>query len=889
MDARTIRKKFLDYFAAQRHQVVRSSSLVPASDPTLYFTNAGMVQFKDVFVGEESRSYSRACSSQKCLRVSGKHNDLENVGRTSRHHTFFEMLGNFSFGDYFKIDAIRFAWEFLTETVGLDKDRFVATVFAGEEGIPGDDEAFDIWHEQMGLPKERIQRLGKADNFWAMGDTGPCGPCSELHYHQSDDVVCAEEKCLGPACECDRWVEVWNLVFMQFNRDAEGTFHPLKAPGVDTGMGLERLAAVLQGHLSTYETDLVMPIILRVAEMANKRYGDEANDDVSLRVVADHARATAFCIADGVFPEKGGREYVLRRIMRRAIRHGKLLGFEEPFFHLACAEVVELMGDDYSELRENAQVIQQIVQAEERAFRRTLSRGLTKLQQNIDEAVRSGESTLAPAFVGDLYATDGFPVDLTGLIAEEAGLAVDEASAMQWVADTHGAANSKIGDQAVEAVYRKLSEELGATEFVGYDSDICQGHVTALLSEGEERTEIKAGQAVEVVCDRTSFYGRAGGQVGDQGTIEWPGGRIIVTETTKPAGTLIVHAGKVAEGTLKVGQAVDLRIDAARRDSIRRNHSATHLLHYALRSILGDHVAQKGSEVSSEQLRFDFSHFQGMTEEELNTAEAMVNDAIRRNEMATTEIKSYDEARSAGAMALFGEKYGESVRMVRIGSESVELCGGTHVSRTGDIGLFRFVSEDALAMGVRRVSCLTGDAALKYDQQTSGLLGQASRALKTTPRELPSRIEKLLAQLKDQAKEIGDLRQMIATGVQSQADQVKVVNGINVLVKRVDAADPKVLRNAGDTLRGRMGNGVVVLGGAHQGKATLLVMVSKELSKKTLHAGKMAGRLAEAVGGKGGGRPDMAQAGGPDIAGIDAALQMVHALVEEAGPKTDSP
>jgi len=885
MNARTIRKKFLDYFESKEHQVVRSSSIVPADDPTLYFTNAGMVQFKNVFVGEESRSYSRACTSQKCLRVSGKHNDLENVGRTSRHHTFFEMLGNFSFGDYFKKEAIGFAWEFLTKTMGLDETRFVATVFAGEDGIPGDDEAFDIWHKEMGLPKERVQRLGKADNFWAMGDTGPCGPCSELHYHQSDEVPCNEDKCLGAACECDRWVEVWNLVFMQFNRDDKGAFHPLKAPGVDTGMGLERLAAVLQGQLSTYDTDLLMPIIHRVADLAGKRYGDNGEDDVSLRVVADHARATAFCIADGVFPEKGGREYVLRRIMRRAIRHGKLLGFEEPFFHLACEEVVNGMGDDYSELHEHAQVIQQIVQAEERAFRRTLSRGLLKLQQNVAEAGKAGKDNLEAGFVGDLYATDGFPVDLTRIIAEEAGLAVDEEAAMRWVAETHGAANSKIGDQAVEAIYRKLAEELDTTEFKGYEQDSCQGRVVALLSDGEEKKEVGAGQSVEVICDQTPFYGRAGGQVGDRGVVEWSGGRIDIVETTKPAGTLIVHAGKVAEGKITVGQSVELKVDSTRRDSIRRNHSATHLLHHALRAVLGDHVAQKGSEVSAEQLRFDFSHFQGMTSEEQTQVETMVNDAIRKNELTATEVKSYDEARSAGAMALFGEKYGESVRMVRVGSESVELCGGTHVSRTGDIGLFRFVSEDALALGVRRVACLTGDAALKYDQQTSQLLSQSSRALKTTGHELPTRIEKLLAQVKDQAKEIADLKQMIATGVQSQADQVQEVNGIKVLVKRVDAADPKVLRNAGDTLRNRIGNGVVVLAGAHQGKATLLVMVSKDLSKKTLHAGKMVARMAAAVGGKGGGRPDMAQAGGPNIAGIDNALKMVPDLVSEAAPK----
>ncbi len=879
--AAAIRQQFLDYFAEQGHRVVRSSSLVPQNDPTLYFVNAGMVQFKDVFVGKETRDYRRACSSQKCLRVSGKHNDLENVGRTARHHTFFEMLGNFSFGDYFKQEAIRFGWEFLTRRAGLDPKRIAATVFRGEDGIPGDDEAYAIWHEQIGLPAERIHRLGKKDNFWAMGDTGPCGPCSELHYYQGDHIPCPEPTCLGVACECDRWLEVWNLVFMQFERSADGTLTPLRAPGVHTGMGLERLTTVVQGATSNYDTDLLRPQIDLCAELSGKRYGANPEHDVSMRVIADHARATAFCIADGVFPEKGGREYVLRRIMRRAIRHGKLLGFVDLFFHRICASVVERMGEAYPELRERAKVIETIVQAEETSFRRTLGRGLAKLQEAIRAGKDRGAGKLGDDFVGDLYATDGFPIDLTRLIAEEAGLGVDEEAAHAWVMKTHGAADTRVGEEAVATVYKELAERFGATRFLGYETEEAESEVLAIIRGGALVARAEPGQELEVVTAATPCYGRAGGQQGDQGELRAASGaRATVRDTLKPGGALIVHQLQALEGgPLAVGERVVLRVDHARRQQIRLNHSATHLLHHALRATLGTHVAQKGSEVAPGYLRFDFSHFEAMTPAQLERVEALVNDEIRRNQPSVTELKPYEEAQRSGAMALFGEKYGETVRVVQIGSESRELCGGTHVRATGEIGLFKLLSEEALALGVRRIVALTGPGALEHVQRTEGTLRALAAELRCGAAELADRIEKLLAQNREQERQLEELKRKLATGGgEDLLARAREVKGVKLLATRVEVADPKTLRQAGDTLRDKIGSGVVVLGGEHEGKATLLVMVTKDLLGR-VHAGKLVGKLAEHLEGRGGGRPEMAQAGGPRVDRLDEALALAAELL----------
>ncbi len=879
MDAITIRQKFLDFFARHGHQVVKSSSIVPANDPTLYFTNAGMVQFKDVFVGKETRSYSRACSSQKCLRVSGKHNDLENVGQTARHHTFFEMLGNFSFGDYFKREAIRLGWDFLVKELELDPDRMVVTVFAGEEGIPADDEAFDLWQKEAGLPADRIFKLGASENFWSMGNVGPCGPCSEIHYFQGDHIPCPEQECKGVACECDRWLEIWNLVFMQFDRNEQGEYTPLKATGVDTGMGLERLAAVKQHKESNYDTDLLRPLIDFIAQLAGKTYGADPGDDMSMRVIADHARATAFCISDGVFPEKGNREYVLRRIMRRAIRHGKLLGFEEPFFHQVCLQVVELMGDFFPELVQRRQVIETITQAEETSFRRTLNRGLNKLQEEIKRAQGLKQTSLSTPFVGDLYATDGFPIDLTRLIAEESDLSVDEEGARKWVQETHGATDTRVGNEAVATIYKELTEQHGQTKFLGYTEEEEQGTVLALIRDGAPVKEVHPGEVVELVTDQTPFYGKAGGQLGDSGRIEWEGGAIEVRSTLKPGGQLIIHQGKVTEGALKAGATVSMKVNIERRQLIRLNHSATHLLHHALREILGAHVAQKGSEVGPRALRFDFSHFEQMSPELIRQVEQHVNREIRANGATRTEIKPIAEAQKMGAMALFGEKYGEEVRVVNIGRHSVELCGGTHVKQSGEIGLFKIASEEALAMGVRRIVGLTGAAALEQIQSTEQHLRAAANQLRCGPDQVESRAEKLIAQGKEQERSLETLKRRLATGGgEDLLARVKEVKGIKVLATRVEAADPKILRQAGDTLRDRLGSGVIILGGEHGEKGNLLVIVTKDLTDR-YHAGKMVAQLAKILEGRGGGRPDMAQAGGPRLDKLDEAIQASFDLI----------
>ena len=886
MQSSQVRDKFTDFFRAADHRIVRSASLVPQSDPTLYFTNAGMVQFKEVFAGREQRDYRRACTVQKCLRVSGKHNDLESVGRTSRHHTFFEMLGNFSFGDYFKEQAIAYAWRFLTEEVGLAEDRLTATVFEGDSEVPPDEEAERIWLQSVGLPPQRVQRLGRHDNFWAMGEHGPCGPCSEVHYFQGEHIPCAADECAGVACECDRWVEIWNLVFIQFDRRESGELAPLDAPGVDTGMGFERLVAILQGVPSTYDTDLIKPLIELTAERCGKRYGENADDDISLRVVADHARATAFCIADGVFPEKGGREYVLRRIMRRAIRHGRRLGFDQPFFAGVCSRVVDLMSGAYPELRERREIIEKLAHAEEQGFLRTLDRGLLKLQQSIAEAQRGGQQALSDAFVGDLFATDGFPIDLTRLIAEEAGIAVDEQAAQDWVARTHGAVDSKVGERGVAAIYQRLADELGATEFLGHVRAESETEVLAILElSGNEDTAPRQlevaneGKDVEVVTRSSPFYARGGGQVGDAGAIVGPAGRVRVLDTLKPDGLLWVHRGKVEEGKLQVGDAVSMRIDRLRRRAIERNHSATHLLHRALRQQLGAHVAQKGSEVGPERLRFDFSHFEAVDRCCVRAIEQQVNQEIRDNTATRIETMPLEQARQRGAMALFGEKYGDEVRVVRIGEHSIELCGGTHVRRSGDIGLFRISSEEPLALGVRRIVATTGAAALNSDQLIEQQLAEVSAVLRSSPAEAADRVRRLLEQSKTQQREIEQLKQRLAVGGgASAAADITAVGSLRVISRRIDNMDAKTLRGAGDALRDQLGSGVVILGGANQGKATLLVMVSRDLTG-TVHAGDLIKKVAGIVGGRGGGRPDMAQAGGDCVEKIDAALQQAVNLL----------
>ncbi len=881
--ARQIRSTFIEYFKKNGHEIVRSSALVPQGDPTLLFTNAGMVQFKDVFTGRETRDYKRATSSQKCIRAGGKHNDLENVGRTARHHTFFEMLGNFSFGDYFKADAIRFAWELL-EQYGIDKKRLMFTVFGGDKtlGIEADDEARALWRKVTGVGDDKVLGLGLKDNFWMMGDTGPQGPCSEIHYHQGDHLPCPERQCLGPACDCDRWLEIWNLVFMQYEKKtAGGPLERLPAPSIDTGMGLERLTAVIQGLMTNYDTDLLRPYITRAEALSKKSYGKDAEDDVSMRVIADHARASAFLIADGVFPDKAQREYVLRRIFRRAVRHGKRLGIDEPFMHIVCGDVVDQMGADFPELTERRPTIERVTLEEETRFRQTLDRGLKLLDEEI--AGLGGGKQIPGGVVFKLYDTFGFPTDLTAIIAGERGLTIDQAGFDAAMAKQQAQGEFAGQDAAVNDIYKALPQELGKTEFLGYQGRGEQGagDIQLILVGGARVKSAGAGAKVEVVTKATPFYGESGGQIGDTGMLETETARVRIEDTQKPAGDVIIHRGVVDSGMLQTGQRATLMVDGDRRDRVRANHSATHLLHHALRKVLGDHVTQKGSLVAPDKLRFDFSHFAPMTEDEKRTVEELVNEEIRANEDSRVEVMAFDDARKVGAMALFGEKYGDKVRVMRIGRQSVELCGGTHVRRAGDIGLFKITSETGVAQGVRRIEAVTGAGALEHVRRLEAELGKAGAALKAGPFEVADRVLKLGKELKEREREIEALRGKLASGgARDLMADVREVAGVKLLVTRTDVADPKALREVGDKLRERIGSGVIVIGGADLagGKVALLALVTADLVGR-FHAGKIVGEVAKAVGGKGGGRPDLAQAGGTQPENLDSALALVPGLL----------
>jgi alanyl-tRNA synthetase len=891
LTAAQLREAFLKYFEDRGHRRVTSSSLVPHQDPTLLFTNAGMVQFKDVFTGREKRDHARATTSQKCVRAGGKHNDLDNVGFTARHHTFFEMLGNFSFGDYFKEDAIAFGWDFVTRTLGVPRDRLAVTVFNGEKGLPWDEEAFLLWAKQ-GVPEERILKLGYKDNFWAMGDTGPCGPCSEIHFHQGDDLPCGEEQqgraCQNVACDCDRWLEIWNLVFMQFERkEKDAPLIPLPRPSIDTGAGLERMAAVVQGKRSNYDTDLFGDLLATVEELARKPY-HPGPDGASMRVIADHSRAAAFLISDGVQPSNEGRGYVLRRIMRRAIRHGSKLGLNEIFFPKAVDRVVSLMGEAYPELRENRSFLLEVCRHEEESFRRTLDRGLKMIDEEIARLKKQGQKVLPGEAVFFLHDTHGFPWDLTGIIARERGFEIDQAGYEKKMeeqrakGDFHGS-----GDRAVGEVYHQLFERLGETKFLGYDT---QGHegegsVKALLRGGTELTSAAAGEELEIVCDQTPFYGESGGQLGDSGRLTAHGGKTVVDvlDAQRPVPGLVVHRAHVREGTLKVGDTVHLAVDAERRNAIRANHSATHLLHKALKRVLGDHVKQAGSVVAPDHLRFDYAHFAAPSPEQLEQVEDLVNRWVRENAEAKTRLMALEEARRSGAVALFGEKYGDRVRVVSVHPESVELCGGTHVERTGDIGLFKISAESSIASGVRRIVALTAQGALGYLRDMEKELRRASELLKTNPRELVKRVEATQKRLKDLERKAEEA-QIRANRARSgdALDGVREVAGVKVLTTRVDPADPKVFRGLADQLRDKLKSGVVVIGGEKDGKALILVAATRDLVERGIKAGDLVREMAGCVGGSGGGKPDIAQAGGCDPSGIDAALEKVHQLVESA-------
>ncbi|MFO7566213.1 MAG: alanine--tRNA ligase [Enhygromyxa sp.] len=882
-DAHAIRSAFLDFFAERGHRRVPSSPLVPFNDPTLLFVNAGMVQFKDVFTGRDRRDYTRATSAQRCLRAGGKHNDLDNVGFTPRHHTLFEMLGNFSFGDYFKAEAIRWAWEFLTEVLEIPASKLVVSVFNGEgEQAPFDQEAYDLWAEIV--PRERIYAFNAKENFWQMGDTGPCGPCSEIHIFLEGDEAppTGGQPGKGPAFEDARYMELWNLVFMQYEKHEGGEMSELPAPSVDTGAGLERLAAVFEGASSNYETSLLAPLVEKAKQLAGVS-GPQGEREASFRVIADHARATAFLIADGVMPEKTKREYVLRRIMRRAIRHGTLVGLDEPFFHHVCQEVVERFGGPYPELREAAAAIENAVQAEEESFRRTLDRGLKMVEATL-EALPEGADAFPVDPAAKLYDTYGFPIDLTRVIAEEHHLKLDEDEVARRVKELQvQTTDGPIGsDERIADIYFELANSLGGpTQFLGYDQVAAEATLLAIVREGQRVESAGVGERVELLFDQTPFYAESGGQMGDTGWIEFAGSeqgpgsdaKLSVSDTTKPTGGLHVHHASIEQGAVRVGDRYRLSVDAERRDAIRRNHSATHLLHHALREVLGKHVTQKGSLVAPERLRFDFSHPRPVTPEQLREIERRVNAMVLANAATGTKAMSLDDAKQAGAIGLFGEKYGDEVRVVTIGADSVELCGGTHVARAGDIGLLKIVSEGGIAQGVRRIEAVTGTGALAWVQHTAEVVEQAAAELHARDvDDLLVRLQKLQEELAGKSREVADLKRKLATGGGAASDELCEVEGVKLLVRKIGVADPGIMRQAADTLRDRLGSGVVVLAAERDGKANLLVAVTKDLAGKKVHAGKLVGALAAHVEGRGGGRPDLAQAGGPKVAGIDAAI-----------------
>jgi alanyl-tRNA synthetase len=883
MKAAQVRQTFLDFFAKRGHEVVPSSSLVPDNDPTLLFTNAGMNQFKDVFTGAETRAYKRATSSQKCVRAGGKHNDLEEVGKTPRHQTFFEMLGNFSFGDYFKDDAIAFAWELITKVYGIDPSRLCVTVFGGDKslaGVPADDEARAIWKKVTGFPDHRIIGLGAKDNFWQMGDVGPMGPCTEIHFNPDAGGGWPN----ADPSSWSGWTEFWNLVFMQFERKVkDGPLAPLPAPSVDTGLGLERMTAMVQGVRSNYDTDLFQSIIAEAAAIAGVAYGDAPDKDFALRVVADHSRCTAFLIADGVMPDKTEREYTLRRIFRRGVRYGQqTLGIAEPFMHKVCNRVVDLMGDVFPELRERRSTITKVALDEETNFRRTLARGLELLDDKMSELRKSGTTQISGKDVFTFYDTHGFPADLTQVIAAERGMSIDEEGFRAELAASKAKSKFKSGTEAVDVVYKQLASELGPTTFTGYDGRGTSGVGTlqAIVVGGKRVQRANTGDEVALVFDRTPFYGASGGQIGDTGTVVGPSGKVQIDDTEKPAGDMHVLIGDVQTGSIAVGDRVSFAVDDERRERIRANHSATHLLNLALKQVLGDHVAQKGSLVAPDRLRFDFVHFSPMTDEQKQQVEDLVNAEIRRNADSVVDVLPLDEAKQRGAVAMFGEKYGDRVRVVRIGNESLEFCGGTHVRRAGDIGLFKILSEGGVAQGVRRIEAVTGAGALDYVRRLESELVRTGDRLKALPFDVANRVDKMLGEVRTLEREIEKLKQRLASGGGARDLMADVVDvkGVKVLAVRTEVDDAKVLRDTGDSLRDRIGSGVVVIAGVGGDEIKLLAMVTKDLTAK-VHAGKLLGAVAEHVGGRAGGRPDMAQGGGKDVAKLDDALALARRWV----------
>lgn len=879
MRSSEIRKRFIDYFAGKGHTVVASSSLLPKGDQTLLFTNAGMVQFKKVFLEEETRPYKTAVTCQRCMRAGGKHNDLENVGRTARHHTFFEMLGNFSFGDYFKQGAIEYAWDFLTNVMGLPESKLYVTIFET------DDEAGDIWKKVSGLPDERIIKLGAKDNFWSMGDVGPCGPCSEILIDQGPEAGCGLPEC-AVGCDCDRYLELWNLVFMQYNRDADGTLTPLPKPCIDTGMGLERLTAVMQGKKTNYDSDLFAPIISEIEELSSVRYGADHEKDVSIKAIADHSRATTFLMADGVLPSNEGRGYVLRRIIRRAVRHGRLLGLDKPFLHKVNSRVIGSMGAVFPEITRAKDLIERATRGEEERFLETLDRGLVLLDEQIRILKGKNERVIPGDIVFKLYDTFGFPADLTAIIVGKEGFTVDEEGFTGYMDEQRKMARKAWkgaeGRVAGAGLYSNLASEGLKTEFVGYHMEAVSSRILFIIKDGESVENAYPSDKVEIITAETPFYAESGGQAGDTGVIVGKGFSVRVLDTRKHDG-LIVHHCKVTEGTVSADDVAELVPDINGRNAIRRNHTATHILHSTLRRIIGEHVRQAGSLVDPRGLRFDFTHFESLDEGTLARIEDEANRAVLANIEVKTDVLPYKEAIERGALAFFDEKYGDLVRMVQVAGVSAELCGGTHVGRTGDIGLIKITAESSVAAGVRRLEAVTGEGALETVAKNDALMREAAFMLKVPRQGVPEKIKKLLDNQRLLEKEIERLQGAHKAGqAAGMVDRVRTVKGVSVLASKVDAPDAKALREMADALRTEIGSGIVVLGAQQGEKAIILAAVTRDLTTR-FKAGEIIKKIAPIVGGKGGGKDDLAQAGGSAPEKIDEALELALGFIDELG------
>ena len=872
MTGNEIRRKFLDYFEKHNHQIVRSSSLVPSDDPTLLFVNAGMVQFKRAFLGEEKRAYVKAATSQKCVRAGGKHNDLENVGYTARHHTFFEMLGNFSFGDYFKEKAIDFGWDLLTNGYGLPVDKLWVSIFLD------DDEAHDLWNKNIGVPENRILRFGEADNFWAMGDTGPCGPCSEIHIDRGEEFGCGKPDC-KVGCDCDRFLEIWNLVFMQFDRDVSGKLTPLPKPSIDTGLGLERLISIVQEVPTNYDIDLILPIINKVEDLSEKRLGASREADVAMKVIADHSRAASFLIGDGILPSNEGRGYVLRRIMRRAIRYGRNIGLTRPFLHETARVVFDIMKPEYPDLSEASAFITNVIKNEEIRFSETLDHGLKILNDGLADIKAKGQTQVSGDLIFKLYDTFGFPVDIVQDVVRDQELSLDMEGFDRQMSAQRERSRSVAAFAEISNAYKNLSAAGMMPEFVGYDTMSCESKVLLLVEDGRETRSASTGQIVEVVADVTPFYGEAGGQAGDTGKITGNDLDMEISDTVKDPTGLIIHKGKIISGHIEKGETVTLTVDKSKRDATACNHTATHILHFALRKILGDHVKQAGSLVAPDRLRFDFTHFSQTDSETLDKIETLVNQKIRQNIPVQMIEMGAEEAFKTDATALFEEKYGDRVRVISMNDFSKELCGGTHTDMTGNIGFFKITGESSVASGIRRIEALTGADAVEYIQKNSKIIHNAAKLLKENPEAVPQRIKKLLSAQKSLEKELEQLKATIAMRSSGWTEEdIKSVNDIKVLAKKVTVGTPAELRDLADRFKEKIKTGIIVLGSSADSKALLIVVVTKDLTDR-FHAGKIVKEVASVVGGGGGGRPDMAQAGGTQPEHLDQALEKVYEVV----------